>query len=510
MPGDLRPSRGEPASSRSHRFCYVNPKYVFTAADPSGYSSHSPASHTSDRRQGQNARRRQKERSGREGFARDSDSELGRVGPERGREAFREREARRGDRRRARQAFYQQESQRQPVAASSTIPSGDYIRRRRHENEQERPYGGYPGATQAGAAQRATRSRDRQPSNRQDSRTGSRLAGTTPLAMPEVGRADGVVQGTAPAGGDRGVTLPAFLMEPSREELLKLVEASVSKGTWRSYNTVWSAWLAFTGGRVAGGSAARGAIMDMLSTLRSRRASFDVAKKHLAGVAFLLKLHGIEDVTKDFAIRQILRGWKKDKRRVDARRPITYNLLCKLLDVLEATCVNAEEALLFRAAFMLAFFAALRISELVPASKKKVGGLLFNDVLLLNDTLRVRVSRSKTDIYGRGEWLSIGSLGARWCPVDTVRRYLASRVTSGQFLVHASGLPLTRFQFSSVLRASLREVGLEASEFGTHSFRIGAATTAELGGMNEVEVKRLGRWRSQAYKSYVRPDLMVI
>ncbi|XP_066444625.1 uncharacterized protein [Eleutherodactylus coqui] len=349
----------------------------------------------------------------------------------------------------------------------------------------------------------------RQPSSSRGRSPGRRTAGTSPLAMPEDGRADGAVQRAAPSGGCVGSTLPAFLVGSGRTELLKLVESSVTVGTWKNYNAVWKKWLCCTDGRVAGGERARSATLDMLASLRAGRASVDAAKKHLAGVAFLLKLHGFRDVTKEFVFRQIVRGWKKEKAGSDARRPITYRLLCKLLDTLEVTCSNGYEVLLFRTAFLLAFFAALRIGELVPKSKFMPGGLMFDDVVTVDDGIRVRIKKSKTDVFGRGEWVPISRLGAVWCPVDTVASYMATRPAGEQFLVHASGLPLTRFQVTAGLKSALRSVGLDPKEFGTHSFRIGAATSADAGGMNEDGVKRLGRWKSQAYKSYVRPDLAV-
>ena len=44
-------------------------------------------------------------------------------------------------------------------------------------------------------------------------------------------------------------------------------------------------------------------------------------------------------------------------------------------------------------------------------------------------------------------------------------------------------------------------VGLEAEQYAGHSFRIGAATTADV---NDALIKTLGRWKSDAYTLYVR------
>lgn len=43
----------------------------------------------------------------------------------------------------------------------------------------------------------------------------------------------------------------------------------------------------------------------------------------LAGLAFLFKLQGQPDVTKDFWVRQALKGYRKLGVRRDSRRPVT-------------------------------------------------------------------------------------------------------------------------------------------------------------------------------------------
>ncbi len=69
---------------------------------------------------------------------------------------------------------------------------------------------------------------------------------------------------------------------------------------------------------------------------------------------------------------------------------------------------------------------------------------------------------------------------------------------------HIDGQPLTRYQFQAVLRKALQQCGIKADSFGTHSFRIGAATTAALNGVPAEEIKKMGRWRSNAFQSYIR------
>ena len=51
------------------------------------------------------------------------------------------------------------------------------------------------------------------------------------------------------------------------------------------------------------------------------------------------------------------------------------------------------------------------------------------------------------------------------------------------------------------VKSALTSVGVDASKYSGHSFRIGAATTA---GLEDTLIQTLGRWKSAAYLLYIR------
>ena len=69
---------------------------------------------------------------------------------------------------------------------------------------------------------------------------------------------------------------------------------------------------------------------------------------------------------------------------------------------------------------------------------------------------------------------------------------------------HKEGSPVKPSQLLAVLRKALARVGEDPGSFGTHSFRIGAATEADARGWGELAIKELGRWSSDCFKGYVR------
>ena len=54
-----------------------------------------------------------------------------------------------------------------------------------------------------------------------------------------------------------------------------------------------------------------------------------------------------------------------------------------------------------------------------------------------------------------------------------------------------------------VIRQLLSQAGLNYMDYASHSFRIGAATTAAAAGLPAWMIKSLGRWSSNAYLSYI-------
>ena len=91
------------------------------------------------------------------------------------------------------------------------------------------------------------------------------------------------------------------------------------------------------------------------------------------------------------------------------------------------------------------------------------------------------------------------------CPVKATIAYLEVRgQDQGYFFKHRDNSPLTKCQFWKLTDLALDRVGMQGSHFGTHSFRIGAASTAAVLGYNTDEIKSLGWWSSSSSRRYIR------
>ena len=119
--------------------------------------------------------------------------------------------------------------------------------------------------------------------------------------------------------------------------------------------------------------------------------------------------------------------------------------------------------------------------------------------------IKVRIKQSKTDPFRQGVDLYLGKMDKDICPVRAILPYLAHCGNRpGPLFMGTDGKLLTRQTFSSELDHILSKVKLDRGSYNTHSFRIGAATSAMEAGIPEIQIKMLGRWQSDAYQGYVR------
>eukprot|EP00079_Xenopus_tropicalis_P019702 XP_012809685.1 PREDICTED: uncharacterized protein LOC105945641 [Xenopus tropicalis] len=391
--------------------------------------------------------------------------------------------------------------------SSRSSPCGSVRRSRaRSPARDDRACGSQPGGQREG--------RDR-PGQQQRTAGTDQVASTVTAQGTDAPRGPGVgaFSGGSTRSGAASMLLSPEAMATSEHRLLEFIKASVVESTWAAYSKAWNEWkqLEEWSGGFGSRQEKRTGLVWYVVWLAEQGKSAAFIDKRMAALAFQFKLLGEEDLTKEFLIRQALKGIKKGRRSQDARRPISFELLGRMQAALGSCCRSTYEVVLFRAAFALAFFGAFRVGEIVSKSKASLGGLLARDVRVSDGEVRVRLRQSKTDTLGKGKDIVLFKVdGGMACPVGCMLQFLKVRQEGTEvFLVHEDKTPLTRFQFTSIMKRSLQLSGVLPEEFGTHSFRIGAATEAASLGLGEKVVMQIGRWESKRFRSYIRPGLTV-
>lgn len=191
--------------------------------------------------------------------------------------------------------------------------------------------------------------------------------------------------------------------------------------------------------------------------------------------------------------------------------PITYNILNHLLRQIGLS----PSDLVWHSVLSLGFFGGLRGAEYTLATSSH--GLLCPPLLARHITfgcfngtnyMSVFIPRSKTRPHGFK--LSIGCSGTQTCAVCSTHAYFSHRAKLGPIhpdsyaFVLPNMAPLSKSVLNQKIKCLVASIGLDSSQYSSHSLRTGVATTAAIAGFNEVQVKAIAGWTSQAYTLYIR------
>lgn len=248
--------------------------------------------------------------------------------------------------------------------------------------------------------------------------------------------------------------------------------------------------------------------------LFSAKLSHQSIRSYLSAVRHLQIASGLPDPALSSFVRlqYVLKGVQRENRprRREARMPVTPEVLRAVYTTWSRESHDFDRVMLW-AAFCLGFFGFMRAGEFTCPSLEAYDSLKLSvaDVAVDSHTspskLTVFLKQSKTDPFGAGVTLHLGTTGDTLCPVRAMLGYLAIRPQSaGPLFIFRDGATLSRPRLAQSLHQALRSAGIDDTNFSGHSFRIGAATTAARAGLSDSLIQTLGRWKSSAYTLYIR------
>ena len=250
-------------------------------------------------------------------------------------------------------------------------------------------------------------------------------------------------------------------------------------------------------------------------TYLSKSVSYGTITVYLAVVKNLHTEFGCSlDLTSMSLLYKTLRGIKSclgvSKR---SRYPINVSVLRSIYAKLKPFHSLDVNSSMLWASFTLAFFGFLRSSEFTCNGQFDIqthlsrSDITFKPTLLIPTSFEILIKKSKTDPFRETAKLIIAKSNSTVCAVTALRDYFlqtSTRPSNQPLFQFQDGRNLTRTSLTNNLRSLLTVCGLESARFALHSFRIGAATTAGAEGFPDWLIKVLGRWKSDAYQSYIR------
>ena len=165
---------------------------------------------------------------------------------------------------------------------------------------------------------------------------------------------------------------------------------------------------------------------------------------------------------------------------------------------------------LFRAVFLVGYYASLRVGEYAVSGVDKHTLRLEDVVFLEEDGLQsfmLVLNSSKCSNLPAKLVVPAGAEG-ELCAVSALKEYLVERGNmEGLLFKLKSGAPLRARDVNLALRRAAAAAGLDPKGFSGHSLRAGRTTDLVEMGLADTVIRQSGRWKSDAFLQYVRFDV---
>ena len=162
---------------------------------------------------------------------------------------------------------------------------------------------------------------------------------------------------------------------------------------------------------------------------------------------------------------------------------------------------NNYDVLLMHVVILTAFHGFFRLGELVfKGDAHKVVQL--SGVSYTEGRVELTLPSSKTSGPVR---VSVACEASAPCPVAAIKAFVQVRGgMPGPLFAHPDGSAYLHTQFHTRLVAVLSLCRLDPGFYKGHSFRIGAASEAVRRGYSDAQIRLMGRWKSDAFRVYIR------
>ena len=231
---------------------------------------------------------------------------------------------------------------------------------------------------------------------------------------------------------------------------------------------------------------------------------------YVSAIGYYHRIAGLADPTKVPYIVEMLKGYTKIGKTIDSRLPITLPILRQIVRASTCICTTYYDKVLFQAMCSFAFFAFLRIGVITvsqgPANNVIQINQLFKVMGPDNEVCSLKLAfQDYKHHYNQPATSLLIARQTILCPVQSMLDYLSLRTNSvGPIFVSSNGRPVSRSYFTRLLRSCFKACNLDPTCYKGHSFRIGAATYAAQQGFSDAKIRALGRWKSDAFKRYIR------
>lgn len=290
---------------------------------------------------------------------------------------------------------------------------------------------------------------------------------------------------------------------------LALLHSSLSESTKASYKRSWMLFQQFClQGNVSNKlPISEITLCNLIVYLFEQNYSPSSITSMVSAISYVYKSFNIPDHSQSL-VRKNIFGANKSAKAPDYRLQITSSILVKLVNALQFTVPNFFNRLLLQCLFSVAFHGFFRMGELIAKSSSNYACIIQRKDVCFNGNSSVELilRHSKTMHNTHPITISLSKFSPpQVCPVTTLQLYLSvQKHRNGPLFQFHSGSTVSYQFVSTNLQNTVKFIGLNSQWYKGHSFRIGAATEAAKRGLSQIEIQKLGRWKSDAVHKYIR------
>ena len=243
-----------------------------------------------------------------------------------------------------------------------------------------------------------------------------------------------------------------------------------------------------------------------LTYLSTKDAKMSTLKRRLVSIAVIHRLKGHYLDTKHPSIIENISGIKRRKGSIQkGKKPILINVLKQIINVIDKGKYEEIKKLRDRSIILIGFSGGFRRNEIVS--------LDYDDLDFVEEGLKIRIRRSKTDQFGEGSVKALPYFDShQYCPVVSLKNWIdKSKINSGPLFkrfVKGSKLSENRLTDQTVallIKEYLQLAGIDSKNYSGHSLRSGFATSAAESGAEERSIMAMtGHKSTEMVRRYIK------
>jgi site-specific recombinase XerD len=243
-----------------------------------------------------------------------------------------------------------------------------------------------------------------------------------------------------------------------------------------------------------------------LTYLSTKGVKMSTLKRRLVSIGVIHKLKGYYLDTKHPSIIENIMGIKRRKGSSQkGKKPLIIRDLKHVINAIDETKYEEIKKLRDRSIILIGFSGGFRRNEIVS--------LDYDDLDFVQEGLKIRLKRSKTDQFGEGSVKGLPYFdNSQYCPVVSISKWLKiSKIHSGPLFrrfIKGSKLSENRLSDQTVallIKDYLKIAGIESRNYSGHSLRSGFATSAAESGAEERSIMAMtGHKTTQMVRRYIR------